>query len=86
MDLNQQLAQLQESLNGWQSLQQQLSGKAPAAQQSSIAVIEPAPATQQELLIKLYEEFVKTDEGKQLAANLARFARFAQSKVARQEV
>ena len=60
-----------------------LSAQAPAAaatQQSS-----GTPAGQQELLLKLYDEFVKTDEGKQLAAGLGKFARFAQSKVDKQQ-
>lgn len=46
----------------------------------------PAPQGQEALLLKLYDEFVNMDEGKQLAANLAKFARYAQSKVAKQEV
>lgn len=38
---------------------------------------------QQELLLKMYDEFVTTDDGKALAANLNKFARFVQSKVAK---
>lgn len=86
MDFNQQLAQLQAQLGRLQQAQQMLSQPVatpaqPVAQQSSA----PAPVEGQEaLLLRLYDEFVKTDEGKQLAANLARFARFAQSKAAKE--
>lgn len=38
---------------------------------------------QQELLLKMYDEFAITDDGKALAANLNKFARFVQSKVAK---
>ncbi len=87
MDLNQQMAQLQQSLDHWNAVQRQITGQPLQAQQSSVATIaEPQPAQGQDLLLKLYDEFVKTDEGKQLAANLSKFARFAQSKVDRKEV
>ncbi len=93
MDLAQQLAQVQAQLGNLQRVQQMLiqpvQAPAPApAQQSSIATTDTQAGSQaepqHELLLKLYEEFVNTDEGKQLAANLARFARFAQSRVAKQ--
>lgn len=75
-------AQLQAQIAQMQNLQRVLSvaaaPPAPVAQQSPVL-------GQQELLLKLYDEFVNTDEGKQLAANLAKFARYAQSKVAKQD-
>lgn len=94
MDMNQQLAHVQAhvqaQINQLQRIQQILANPAQQivqqpAQQSS-AASEATPAGQQEMLIRLYDEFVNTDEGKQLAANLARFARFAQSKVDKKEV
>lgn len=92
MDLSQQLAQVQGQLAQLQRVQQMLitpapAPAAPATQQLSAAptVTESKPTGQEALLLKLYDEFVNTDEGKQLAANLAKFARFAQSKVAKQE-
>jgi hypothetical protein len=39
---------------------------------------------QQEMLLKMYDEFAITDDGKALAANFSKFARFIQSKVAKQ--
>lgn len=93
MDLSQQLAQVQAQIGQLQKVQQMLitpppAQGAPMAQQLSTvpAVTESKPTGQEALLLKLYDEFVNTDEGKQLAANLAKFARFAQSKVAKQEV
>lgn len=78
-------AHLQAQIAQMQNLQRVLSAAsapaAPVAQQSPAA-----PQGQEALLLKLYDEFVNTDEGKQLAANLAKFARYAQSKVAKQEV
>lgn len=92
MDLSQQLAQVQGQIAQLQRVQQMLSTPAPvpvapAAQQlpAAPAVAEPKPTGQETLLLKLYDEFVNTDEGKQLAANLAKFARFAQSKAAKPE-
>lgn len=82
--VSQQIAKFQADIDRLTALKGQLSAMGqPVAQQSPIAS-NPVDA-QQDLLLKLYEEFVNTDEGKQLAANLARFARFAQSKVAKKE-
>lgn len=83
MDLVQQLAQVQAQLGQMSRVQQMLANPVAAA---PAPVAQQSPAVgQQELLLKLYDEFVNTDDGKQLAANLAKFARFAQSKVAKQE-
>lgn len=54
-------------------------------QQLSAPKVEESPVLsgQQELLLKMYDEFVTTDDGKALAANLNKFARFVQSRVAK---
>lgn len=39
---------------------------------------------QQEMLLKMYDEFAITDDGKALAAGFSKFARYIQSKVAKQ--
>lgn len=39
---------------------------------------------QERLLLALYDEFINTDDGKQLAAGLSKFARFSQSKIAKE--
>lgn len=62
--------------------QQAIASPIPPAQQS------PTPSTssltnQQEMLLGLYDEFVKTDEGKALSANLQRFARYVQGRTSK---
>lgn len=39
---------------------------------------------QERLLLALYDEFINTDDGKQLAAGLAKFSRWSQSKIAKE--
>lgn len=86
MDLSQQLTQLQAQLGRIQQAQQMLvQPMTPQPQAMTQQSPEVAQQGQEALLLKLYDEFVKTDEGKQLAANLARFARFAQPKAAKPE-
>ena len=93
--LQQMLRGLQDQLNQVQSLigmpgaatPQFGLGQIPVAQQSSAKAVQ-APAValgQQELLLKMYDEFAETDDGKALAAGLQKFARFVQSKVAKSE-
>lgn len=61
--------------------------QAPAVQQSPATPVQAASIGlgQQELLLKMYDEFAETDDGKALAAGLQKFARYVQSKVARSE-
>jgi hypothetical protein len=42
-------------------------------------------SSQEKLLLALYDEFVNTDDGKQLVAGLSKFARFSQAKIAKIE-
>jgi len=59
--------------------QQQVPQQSPASETSL-----PTPLNgQQELLLTMYDEFALTDDGKALAANLTKFARWVQSKVAK---
>lgn len=53
-------------------------------EQSNADQLVNLPMTiQQEMLLTMYNEFANTDDGKQLASNLSKFARFVQSKVAK---
>lgn len=82
-NLEQQIASLKQ-LNNPQALSQALTGVAPAqqAQPATAPVVDQGQlSSQQEMLLKFYDEFATTDDGKALAAGLNKFARFVQSKV-----
>lgn len=81
---------LQQQLDALKRVQSQIAGIANPSTVNSQPVVQTPPAAvplqpQQEALLKLYDEFVNTDEGKALAAGLTRFARFAQSKLNKSE-
>lgn len=86
MNVMQQLSQLQEQMGRLQQLQQVLSGGA-VPQVPTVAVQAPKPVIPdpKALLFELYDEFIATDEGKQLAESLEKFSQFAQSRVAKPE-
>lgn len=52
---------------------------------SQAAMPHGVSASQEKLLLALYDEFVNTDDGKQLVAGLSKFARFSQAKIAKME-
>lgn len=53
-------------------------------QLSTLDQIQKLPlSTQQEMLLKMYDEFATTDDGKALAASFSKFARYIQSRVAK---
>lgn len=68
---------IQQSLN---QLKQQLALVEHLAKQSQVIPVTNKFSSEQEILIKLYNEFIATEEGKPLAANLKLFGEFIQSK------
>jgi hypothetical protein len=69
-----QLNSLFSGINGQQA--QQLPTSQPQPQASA-----PDLSVQQLMLLKMYDEFANTDDGKALAAGLTKFSRFVHSKV-----
>lgn len=87
------LQQLQQLQNQITSLQRAFTSPAQQVQQMPMptnsqqdhAVPAQDLNTQQLMLLKMYDEFANTDDGKALAANLMKFGRFVQSKIDKRE-
>jgi hypothetical protein len=82
---------LQNFYGGVSGNTQSISPATSSPQQSQTPVEVKSPVEQddvtltgtQKLLLQMYSEFVKKDDGKQLASEIGKFARFIQSEVAK---
>lgn len=81
------IQQLQQRLRDAQELQQQLmQGKIPqlsVQQPVQSAPVQPQVSQEGQAVLALFEEFAKTDDGKQLVSYIGKFNSFCQSTVAK---
>lgn len=76
------IQQLQQRLKDAQALQQQLvQGKLPALPTPQPA--QPQVSQEGQAVLALFEEFAKTDDGKQLVSYIGKFNSYCQSMVAK---
>lgn len=85
--IRQQLPSYQQGMQGLTSLPQPQAVSANTSQvmlSDTDKVLLDNISSQERLLLALYDEFINTDDGKQLAAGLSKFARWTTSKVAKE--